>query len=381
MKRQVCILLLPVIFAAACQAEQSLKVTVTNPLQILRDRETVTLDWSGVLKAIPDAKPEEVAVVDVATRQPVVTQFIECENGAALLFQTDLRPGQKKEFTIGKRPQDFAMSIPAITTYCRFIPERKDDFGWENDKVAFRMYGPALEYETITSGIDAWGKSVSYPIIDKFIKDYVEKKIPYHYDHGEGGDFYKVGNTLGCGGMAPLVDGKVCLPRNFIRWKILANGPIRSVFELTYAPWEAGTLTVGETKRISLDLGSNLSRIECTYNSTADIIPLAAGIILRETSDQTWVGAQTIAYWLPTDFIEGNMGCGVVFGPETKTVTAKADGHLLLTLSVKPQTPVVYYAGSCWDKNKEFDTFTEWQQYLIEFKQRLDSPVLVEMQP
>lgn len=378
MKKQVGFLLLLVVFVAACGAEQTVKVTVTNPLQILRDRETVSLDWSRLQKAIPNLKSTEVAVVDTATQQPIVSQFIEYEKGAFLLFQTDLRPGQKKEFTVSKQPQDFAMAIPAITTYCRFIPERKDDFGWENDKVAFRMYGPALEYETITSGIDAWGKSVSYPIIDKFIKDYNEKHIPYHYDHGEGGDFYKVGPSLGCGGMAPFIDGKVRLPRNFIQWKVLANGPIRSVFELTYKPWEAGSLTVGETKRISIDLGSNLTRVECTYSSQADRIPLAAGIVLRETSDRTWIGNQSVAYWLPTDFVEGNMGIGVVFGSETQTETAKADGHLLLTLSAKPQTPVVYYAGSCWDKNREFDTFAEWQQYLAEFKQRLDSPVLVE---
>lgn len=26
---------------------------------------------------------------------------------------------------------------------CRFVPERMDDFAFENDKVAFRIYGPA----------------------------------------------------------------------------------------------------------------------------------------------------------------------------------------------------------------------------------------------
>ncbi len=380
MKKQIGILLLAILFCASVEgAEKIIRVTATNPLQILRDRETVSLDWAQILKAFPGLDPADAVVTDAATRQPIVNQFVDCEKGSVLLFQTDLRPGQKKEFTIRKRPKDFAMSIPAITTYCRFIPERKDDFGWENDKVAFRMYGPALEYETITSGIDAWCKSVSYPIIDKFIRDYVEKNVPYHYDHGEGGDFYKVGPTLGCGGMAPFIDGKVCLPRNFIQWKILANGPIRSVFELTYAPWQAGALTVGETKRISIDLGSNLCRIECTYNSPASTIPAAAGIILRETSDQIWMDDQKIAYWLPTDFIEGNIGCGVVFGAGTKTVIVRADSHLLMTVDAKPQTPVVYYAGSCWDKNKEFDTFSEWKQYLTEFKQRLDSPVLVEI--
>ena len=25
----------------------------------------------------------------------------------------------------------------------RFVPERRDDFAWENDRIAFRVYGPA----------------------------------------------------------------------------------------------------------------------------------------------------------------------------------------------------------------------------------------------
>ncbi len=34
--------------------------------------------------------------------------------------------------------------MTAGATFCRFVPERSDDFAWENDNVAFRVYGPAL---------------------------------------------------------------------------------------------------------------------------------------------------------------------------------------------------------------------------------------------
>jgi hypothetical protein len=368
---------------AACQGQQEVQITVSNPTEVHRRQETIQLDWMDVQKHLPDVEAEEAAVLDVQTHQPLVTQVLKIDGRTALLFQTTLEPGQKKQFILQKRPAGIEPPASPITTYCRFIPERKDDFGWENDKVAFRVYGPALEDETITSGIDAWGKCVPYPVIDKFIRDYNEKQIPYHYDHGEGGDFYKVGNTLGCGGLAPFVDGKVCLPsHNFAAWKILGNGPIRSVFELTYRPWQAGPYTVSEVKRISIDLGSQMSRIECTYTcSQTDTLPLAAGIVLRETSQQTWTAPQSIAYWLPTDFIKGFIGCGVVFGDEWDVKPLEADGHLLLTLQHKIDKPVVYYAGSCWDKNEEFNTFEKWQQYLKIFKQRLDHPVAVEWQP
>ena len=39
-------------------------------------------------------------------------------------------------------------------TYARFVPERSDDFAFENDKVAFRIYGPALKNSGVNNGID-----------------------------------------------------------------------------------------------------------------------------------------------------------------------------------------------------------------------------------
>jgi len=340
----------------------------------------MSLDWNMIRDTVSGLTKENAVIYDFKTNHLLVVQMIENGSRSQLLFQADFAPGEKKYFWLMKQPDKMETPVSKYATYCRFIPERKDDFGWENDKAAYRMYGPALEYETITSGIDAWGKCVPYPVIDKFIRDYNEKKIPYHEDHGEGGDFYKVGPTLGCGGMAPFFDGKVCLPRNFVKWKVLDNGPIRSTFELTYNPWQTGSVRVSEVKRISIDLGSNMNRIECRYAcKDTDALPVATGIILRENSDQTWTGDQSIAYWLPTDVTTGMFGCGVVFGSEHKTEIANADSHLLLTRMQKIDTPVVYYAGSCWDKNPEFSSFKKWQQYLTHFKDRIDNPVSIQL--
>jgi hypothetical protein len=357
---------------------KAMLVTVSNPITEFRKDETVSVDWKLIAKKVPGLNSDNAAVLDFKTNRLAVCQTLELDGQKTLLFQTDLAPGETNCFQVMEKPAALEQPKAERTTYCRFIPERKDDFGWENDRAAYRVYGPALEYETITSGIDAWGKSVAYPVIDKFIKAYNEQKIPYHEDHGEGGDFYKVGPTLGCGGMAPFVNGKVVLPpHNFVEHKVLANGPIRSVFEVRYNPWPAGAATVSEVKRYSIDTGSNLTRIECTYSGDMKDVSVAAGIILRENSDQTWTADNAIAYWLPTDFVTGKMGCGVVFGPEYKPEMLKADNHLLLTTTAKTGEPIAYYAGSCWDKNEAFNTFEKWQAYLKAFKNRLDHPVEV----
>jgi len=358
--------------------EPSKEFTVTNPVAISRMAETISLDWDVIADTVPDITRDNAAVYDDQGGQFLVTQVADIDENTVLLFQIDLAPEQTKSYRLMKLPDGVKKPHPQATTYCCFLPERHDDFAWENDRVANRMYGPALEFETITSGVDAWGKCVPYPVVEKFIRDYTQKEIPYHYNHGEGGDFYKVGNTLGCGGLAPFVNEKVQLPRNFTDWKVLVNGPIRSVFELRYKTWKAGDYEVSETKRISIDLGSNMSRFECRYSAPeAETLPVAAGIVLRETSDRTWTGDQTIAYWLPTDFIEGMFGCGVVFGSEYRPEVVEADSHLLLALEQKIDTPVVYYAGSCWDENAEFDSFEKWQQYLSDFKERTDHPVTI----
>ena len=256
------------------------KIIVTNPIAVSRDNETVSLNWNEIKKTEPNLTKDNVAVYELKTNRLLVTQIVEDGNKTKLLFQTSLAPNENKYFRITKQPEDFNKPVSEITTYCRFVPERNDDFAWENDKVAFRMYGPALEWETITCGIDVWAKCVPTPVVDKFYKE-----KDYHKNYGQGGDFYKVGNTLGCGGMAPLENGKIVLPRNFSQWKVIANGPIRSIFELTYKPWQVGGKTVSETKRISIDLGSNLNRIECLYNCPdSEHLTVAAGIILRQSS-------------------------------------------------------------------------------------------------
>jgi hypothetical protein len=351
------------------------KIVVENPTLSFRDGETVSLNFKDVKKGVAGLTKDNVAVLEFKTNRLLVTQVVGEGSSSELLFQTDMAPGEKKYFLVMKQPAGTIKPEPKAVTYCRFVPERKDDFAWENDKVAFRMYGPALEDETITCGIDAWAKCVSTPFIDKAFKS-----GNYHKNHGEGGDFYKVGNTLGCGGAAPLVDGKVCLSNhNFKEWKILENGPIRSVFEFTYAPWKAGTYTLSETKRISIDLGSNLNKIECFYLSdNAQTVPVAAGIVLQKSSEKFKDAKNnTIAYWLRASKY-GMMGCGVIFAADVEPQIVEADNHLLMVEDHSISEPFVYYSGSCWDKNQEFSSFEKWQKYLENFKERIDNPVTIQ---
>jgi hypothetical protein len=64
---------------------------------------------------------------------------------------------RRYELTVGDR---VVYKRDDFKAYGRFVRERRDDFAWENDRVAHRMYGAALEtwaQEPLTSSaVDAW---------------------------------------------------------------------------------------------------------------------------------------------------------------------------------------------------------------------------------
>ena len=192
------------------------------------------------------------------------------ESPDELVFQTDFAPRETKAFKLvsGKR----ALPAPAdFKVYGRFVRERHDDFAWENDRVAHRIYGPGLETyakDSLTSsGIDVWVKRVPKLIVNEwYMTD------DYHQDHGEGADFYSVGKSRGCGGVGIWTGGALVSSRNFTGSRVLANGPVRLVFELTYAPWDAGGAKVSETKRVTLDAGTAFNRIESTFVAPGDAL-------------------------------------------------------------------------------------------------------------
>src|SRR5690349_8781623 len=243
--------------AGTASAADAIKVTVTNPLGAPRWSETVALNFSELKKLAPALDPQKTVVLDSASKV-VDSQLVDMDGDDApdqLVFQTELGSSQSKAFTVqlGERKP---FTREQYKVYGRFIRERHDDFAWENDRIARRMYGRDLETwakEPLTSsGIDIWVKRVTKRVInDWYLVD------DYHRDNGDGGDFYSVGKTRGCGGLGVWSGGKLYTSRNFVTSRVLANGPIRLVFELDYAGWDAGGAKVSETKRVILDAGKN----------------------------------------------------------------------------------------------------------------------------
>ena len=52
-----------------------------------------------------------------------------------LIFQGDFKPQESKSFKV-KLTGEPIQRVPESKVYCRFVPERLDDFAWENDRIA-----------------------------------------------------------------------------------------------------------------------------------------------------------------------------------------------------------------------------------------------------
>ncbi len=380
---------------ASCSTNSStFNIAATNPSDFARKAETIEIPLKS-LTGFSREQYEDLFIEDTEGRE-IPIQLIDTDQDAIddlLIFQTDLGPGQVKEFALTVKRSDTSASVPAERTFCRIVPERMDDFAWENDKVAFRTYGPECQelFEAgdpaglISSGIDCWTKRVDYPIIDKWYSEDKNGKS-YHVDHGEGLDAYHVGTTRGCGGTALVGESEYILSENFNAWKVLANGPVRSVFELKYPPVSMGNATVVERKRITLDLGAHLYHCEVSYTSQSSVDLAAVGIALHQglgritsNTEEGWV-----SYWEP--YGDSYLGTAILAGPEAITNVEAGDtlyqdeslNNIWVHMKVR-ENRFNYWSGFGWHKSGLFDSAEDWEDYLKKESFKRRDPVQVKI--
>lgn len=365
--------------------------TVENRLSIPRN-EVMGIPFSRLEKMMGGKfDPLQLQVVESSSNLSVPKQWVDLDQDGVyeeLLFFAELKANETKSYSLTLNDQNTEMQSPRVRTFVRFVPERIDDIAWENDKVAFRTYGPEAQRlvdekqsgGTLTSGIDAWLKRVDYPIIDKWYQKYVDGGS-YHTDSGEGYDPYHVGDSRGIGGIGVWLGDSLYVSKNFTEYKIIANGPLRTVFELTYAPWSAEKTTIQETKRISIDLGSQLYHLEVKLKSDSPLPNLTAGITLHDGTGQisSDPNAGWISYW--EDIDGSKLGTGIVASSEDILdqleirTAAKEQSHIYMLLN--PERRISYYAGFGWEKAGEFSSVDEWNKYLSDFSEKLASPLLL----
>jgi rhamnogalacturonyl hydrolase YesR len=356
-------------------------VDVTNPASVYRSAETVSLGWAKL-----GLSAENLRVFDVRNGAVLPHQLYDADGDGApdeLLFKAYALARQSRSYWILNSAS--VPAAPAATTcFSRYAPERMDDYLWENDRTAARIYGPVIMKPApagqalVSSGVDIWNKSVPYPIINAWLK-----RKNYHHDEGEGMDNYKVGPSRGCGGFGVVSGGDSFVSQNWATQKHLASGPVRTAFEVTYAPWACGSgVTVAETRRMTLDAGSHFTRFESRFTLTG-ASSVQGGPGLDTNKERLHSGALTAKPeqgWIANYEAEqpkmGSIATAIVL-PQGGAQAADKLDNVYLVSQVAADKPYVWYAGAAWSGAGAFVNAEYWNAHVAAFAEALRKPLSV----
>ncbi len=366
-------------------------VRVTNPIAVARPAETVAVKWADLGLAPGDTA---VRVWDVAANVPVAWQ--DSGRSGEILFSTALKPNETREFRVLSNA-----SLPqadlSIVCWSQYLPERMDDFAWENDRFGARAYGPIIMepapkgQKLVSSGIDIINKCVAYPVLHRW---FVERtgEGSYHKDHGEGMDNYKVGPSRGCGGLAALgADGTWATSINWAKSKTIMNGPVRTVFELTYPAWGGlGT----ETRRVTLDRGQSFARYDVRFaNAVPAGVKVGPGLDCAKARQHDGkITRDLAAGWIANfepDGVDGpdtgSIATAVLLDPAAGPARTATDAlGCEYLFPAKPGRSFVYWAGAAWASSPRANPRAlrhngQWQEQVRAFAAALRTPVKVDV--
>ena len=351
-------------------------VTVGNPSGMQR-QEVVELDAASVFQRLGISGGRQF-VVKNALGFEVPYQLTYDDK---LLIEACVAPKGQATYTITKGEP----SVFVNTCYGRMYPERVDDIAWENDRGAYRCYGPALQRSGEDAfGNDVWVKNTPDLVVESRYHNELVNKLSYHVDRGYGLDCYKVGPTLGCGTPALIQGDNLIFPYCWKEYELLDNGPLRFTVRLKYNPSKYGNDdNVVENRILSIDKGSHFNKMTVWYDGLTAPADVASGVVIHtEDTESVVLGKNYVQYADPTDNPKGQnfqIYVAAIF-PDGVDQTRKVmyqnpvrgnAGHALgIKRGIKSGEKFTYYFGSSWSKY-DCRTQKEWQQRIDNFQSAL----------
>lgn len=395
--------------AFTLQAADQVTITLKNNTTLPHSKEMVEVDASVLRQKlssedfiITDANGEEVPIQVTHNGKVIFLADVDCKAKATFYAKAGV-------------PQNYEQKAKG-----RLFHERGTEFGWENDCVAFRIYGDgaAVGYDLFNKSttelmLDYWYASEQNQEMRSVIKqlhnsgygdlaDQVYNAFCYHIDHGKGMDCYTVGPTLGCGGDALVnPDGSLCLPKCYQKYEILDNGPLRFTVRLSYPEIEYSGKTVKETRIISLDAGSQFCRVTVTFDGLESATPLASGLVIHKNNpeayvmDNAFLGYEDLgdANTYNPNYREelaktmGKIYVGTLYPQPVKSYEFQAreagiaTGHVVGMTTLEAQGSYTYYFGTAWSGNKELgiNSLSLWKEHLAQRSAQLKNPLKISI--
>jgi hypothetical protein len=388
------------------QNSKSFSFTVKNSTDDNRN-DVIELEAATVFKKLGISGGRQFLVLD-GDKVEVPYQIT---TDGKVLIQVFVRPQTSSSFTvITGEPKVYRLDCNG-----RIYPNREDDLTWENDRNAWRFYGPKMHNKGVT-GFDIFCKNISAPVQDDLyhneltsygVNESLKEQgrsgewnqihrdvYTYHRDKGLGMDAYTVGGTLGAGAPALLEGDKLLLPDVYEKATIVENGPLRfTVNEQMYAQDKGTDKDVVESRLISQDRGSHMARCTVEYTGLSSNREVAAGIVVHESAPSSYIINKEGGYVAYADALDtpqgqnGELYIAVLF-PENdadlqyialQKTKAGGIGHVLGKKTYSPGTPLTYYFGTAWSKY-DVPTLSVWQTILNGYTARLHHPLEVVME-
>ena len=347
------------LFTFHARAAQKVKITISNPTN--RQRQEVVEIPAELLV---DVQPLKVGRNQQVFVRNVLGQQVESQvtHDGKLLVYAMVRPHGKAQFTVERGTPNTYRAWTAGAQY----PQRADDMAWENDKCAYRMYGPR-----------------------KAEGDSIFTSQSFHVDHGYGLDAYRVGATLGLGAPSILLGDSLVMPYCYRDYEILDEGPLRFTVHLIYNKSTIGVhKNVEEHRLVSLDRGSDFNKLTVWYEGMKGDYHLATGFPIHEEDVTSYEkGKDMLLYADPTDAMKVNNSqvyVGILF-PEgvektqLQTFSQKHDGaigHLIGIHHQQNNQPYTYYFGAGWS-GSGIISLEDWKLHAKYAMQNIREPLAV----
>jgi pectinesterase len=196
---------------------------------------------------------------------------------------------------------------------------------------------------------------------------------------------YNVGRTLGAGGTGIWDGTKIAKANNYAKWKVLANGPVRAIFELSYDAFDAAGTQVSEVRRFTVDAGHWFDRVDSTFTFNGGQ-QLNAVVGLNKTPTDKGQDPQIATDRVPADGSlrqwvtqKSNDAFGVAVVVPTAKEAGSDQGNDFVIAPVTSGKPLTYYVGAAWSRAGEITTKDAWQQQVALAAARAKSPVKVAL--
>ena len=247
-----------------------------------------------------------------------------------------------------------------------------EGIGWESDKVAYRLY---LDERNVTDIFGKYDIGMIFPDVGHGFDD-------YQYPVVWGGDIFKVGASLGVGGIGLLRDGKATqIGPSTITGKVIANGPVTAIAGVDADAIGGGKGSIHATYAITA--GSVITEVNVKAHQVTE--PLVTGLTVHP-GDQTFTpqtaGDWTyIAAWGPQEHGPDPVGWAVFYRPDDVTGAPVNDGQTLF-VQFKSATEANYRFGARWTQEgkdamlgiRDLNGFKAWLEQATD---DLNHPVVV----